>query len=377
MCTNFIAKDKCICDYSGDPSNGFTLLGASGCGKSTSIMLMLEQFPQLILHENKVFGRFLQIVYLKVNCLPNSNISALLDNIGTEIDKALRNTQPFYENEVKKCKRIGDKINKVCRLIEVFNIGALILDEIQLLDFDANKEASFESILAISNNTKIAIIAVGAKDAYAKMFPNLRTSRRTGMHIDASSHCSDKVFFDNLLTQIWKYQWFDQRLPAPSEEMRQELYRLSKGIIDQLIKIYIQMHLEYFQYKDRPVVDREYIYNIVCKYYPGTIIHLKNLPSSQSLDEKDAEQVSEKEIQCFNELKHVLSLIDKTYNDDSIMNAIKVASKRKVNADNQQIITAAYNHLSRFPSDARRNKPRKKLNHDEAKQELLDTVEEY
>ena len=90
MCTNFIAKDKCICDYSGDPSNGFTLLGASGCGKSTSIMLMLEQFPQLILHENKVFGRFLQIVYLKVNCLPNSNISALLDNIGTEIDKALQ-----------------------------------------------------------------------------------------------------------------------------------------------------------------------------------------------------------------------------------------------------------------------------------------------
>ena len=70
-------------------------------------------------------------------------------------------------------------------------------------------------------------------------------------------------------------------------------------------------------------------------------------------------------------------MIDKTYNDDSIMNAIKVASKRKVNADNQQIITAAYNHLSRFPSDARRNKPRKKLNHDEARQKLLDTVEKY
>jgi hypothetical protein len=48
-----------------------------------------------------------------------------------------------------------------------------------------------------------------------------------------------------------------------------------------------------------------------------------------------------------------------------------------VNADNKQIITAAYNHLTRYPSDARRNKPRKKLNHDEAKQELLDTVEEY
>ena len=65
---------KSISDNSGDPSNGFTLLGASGCGKSPSIKMMLDQFPQLIIHKNRSYGEFVQIVYLKVNCLPNSNL---------------------------------------------------------------------------------------------------------------------------------------------------------------------------------------------------------------------------------------------------------------------------------------------------------------
>ena len=95
--------------------------------------MILDQFPQLIVHKDLEIGQLLQIVYGKVNCLLNSNISGLLDNIGAEVDKILHNTIPIYENEVKKARNIGAKVNVVSSLIEIFNIGALILDEIQLL----------------------------------------------------------------------------------------------------------------------------------------------------------------------------------------------------------------------------------------------------
>lgn len=134
--------------------------------------MIIDQFPQLIVHKDLEIGQLLQIVYMKVNCLPNSNILGLLDNIGAEVDKILHNTSPIYEDEVKKARNIGAKVNVVSRLIEIFNIGALILDEIQLLDFSANKEATFESILAITNNTKVSVIAIGTEDAHGKMFPN-------------------------------------------------------------------------------------------------------------------------------------------------------------------------------------------------------------
>lgn len=44
--------------------------------------MILDQFPQLIVHKDLEIGQLLQIVYIKFNCLPNSNISGLLDNIG-------------------------------------------------------------------------------------------------------------------------------------------------------------------------------------------------------------------------------------------------------------------------------------------------------
>lgn len=372
---NELSGLKSVSDDSGDPSNGFTLLGASGCGKSSSIKMMLDQFPQLILHKDKSYGEFLQIVYLKVNCLPNNNLSALLDSIGKEIDKVLHNSVPVYENEIKRAKTIGNKVNKVCSLIEVFSIGALILDEIQLLNFDSNKETSFESILAISNNTKIAIIAVGTEDAYAKMFPNLRTSRRTGMRIDASAYCRDKAFFINALSWIWRFQWFDEQLPQPTQEIYDEFYSLTKGIIDQVIKIYIQMHLDYLQNEERPCIDKDYIANIVTKYYPGTVAHLKKLPMKPTkISSEDV--LTLKEMQCVEELKRVLAITKKVYNKESIANAIKKAAKKTKNMSVQDIVTDAYQILLKSPSDERRQKPavKKKIDHEKEKDELLKTV---
>ncbi len=61
---------------------------------------------------------------------------------------------------------------KVCELIEKFSIGTIVLDEIQLINFNSNKENSYEGLLGIVNKTKIALSVVGTDEAYKKLFRN-------------------------------------------------------------------------------------------------------------------------------------------------------------------------------------------------------------
>ena len=44
------------------------------------------------------------------------------------------------------------------------------MDEIQLIDFNSTKENSFESLLLLTNETKVAFVVIGTEDAYEKMF---------------------------------------------------------------------------------------------------------------------------------------------------------------------------------------------------------------
>ena len=60
-------------DPASDANTGLALLGYSGCGKSSSLEILLSHYPQVIYHYDEHGGRYPQIVYLAVNCIPNSN----------------------------------------------------------------------------------------------------------------------------------------------------------------------------------------------------------------------------------------------------------------------------------------------------------------
>ena len=90
---------------SADATNaGFSLIGYSGCGKSSAIKTLVSHYPQVIMHHRDEIDRFPQIVYLVVNCVANSNFAALYEGIGDAIDKALGNIVPVYAQEIAKTK---------------------------------------------------------------------------------------------------------------------------------------------------------------------------------------------------------------------------------------------------------------------------------
>ena len=270
---------------SADSTNaGFSLIGYSGCGKSSAIQTLLARYPQTIIHTIDKYNKYIQIVYLVVNCVPNSNFAALYEGIGNAIDKALGNIQPVYATEIAKTSTLGKKLEKVRALIEKFGIGIIIFDEIQLIDFEHSRDNSFESLMTLSNRTKVAMAVVGTEDARDKMFKELRTSRRIGTVINGNQYCENKKFFYFLVSQLFQYQWFDEPVKV-TDELVEAFFDVTKGIVDQLIGIYSCMHYDYLERKIRPTIDADYVREVANRYYPGIQRVLADLESVEAARE--------------------------------------------------------------------------------------------
>ncbi len=268
---------KLVGDTYSSANAGFSLLGCSGCGKSASLKILLSHYPQVIMHYDGKYGRHPQIVYLVVNCVANSNFSALYASIGNAIDRALGITTGVYQRLIESRRSLGDKAEKIRELVETFAIGMIILDEIQLIDFKSTKENSFESLMTLTNRTKVAIAVVGTEDAYGKMFLHLRTARRLGNTIFGNLYCDNTEYFAFLAKKVFAYQWFDEPVTLTSS-MIDALYHNTHGIIDQLIGLCMYLNLDYISSKKRPTVDAAYINKTAKKHYRGV---------QQLLDELD------------------------------------------------------------------------------------------
>lgn len=220
----YAASNILVGDSSASTDAGFSLIGYSGCGKSSEIQMFVSYYPQVIMHTTENGEYFPQITYLVVNCIPNSNFSALYDGIGDAIDKALGNIKPIYSAEIMKIRTLGAK---------------------------------------------------------AKMFKTLRTARRVGNVINGNMYCTDRNFFCFLVNELFRYQWFDKPVTV-SEEITDALYDVTKGIVDQLISIYIYMNIDFLNRKKKPEINSKYIYAVTNKHFAGLRDVLENLDSDFS-----------------------------------------------------------------------------------------------
>ena len=279
-------SDSILVGNEGDATNsGFSLIGYSGCGKSSAIGILTSYYPQVIMHSDGEGRYFPQIVYLVVNCVSNSNFAALYESIGNAIDKAFGNVEPVYAKEIARTNGLGKKAEKVRSYIEKFAIGIIIFDEIQLIDFDHVRENSFDSLMTMANRTKVAVAVVGTEDAREKMVFELRTTRRIGNLINGNAYCGNIKFFQVLVEQLFRYQWFDKPVDL-TPEIIEKLYDITKGIVDQLISVYSAMHYDYLQRKTKPKINEEYIEKVFQKFYPGLQDILENLEASSIAEEE-------------------------------------------------------------------------------------------
>lgn len=267
--------------HSGEATNGFAMLGLSGSGKSTAMNIILDHYPQVIIHDFPE-ERIVQIVYLYVTCEPNSNFNSLYESIAKAIDTALGNGNCIYQNMIARMNKggLGAKSQKIRELIEKFSIGVIILDEIQNIDLKSTKENSLEALLTINNVTHVGLGVLGTEEAFSDLFSKERTIRRFSAYIPASRYTENKDVFANIINALFLMNVFKGNVTVDSAII-DAFYEETQGVISHAVLLYFYLVKDYIRRKENVKITPEYVHHIgktkrkiihdtICQYSKST-----------------------------------------------------------------------------------------------------------
>lgn len=267
---------RLVGDVGSATDSAFALIGLSGCGKSSAIKSVTSHYPQTIIHETEK-GEMAQILYIVVSCMPNSNFRALYATIGKAIDDALQ-INLYEEMLSRKRYSLAELQQLLTSLIETYAIGMIIFDEIQLMNFSSTKEASFETLLTLANQTKVAINIVGTNDSYDKILKHPRTVRRIGTFIDASFYCNSKKYASAyVLSTLSKYQLVKNEMVI-NDDLIEAFYKETNGIVSLMVSLFIAVQDDYIENDLKGPINGDYVVKVSKKYYPKIRQILKKGP---------------------------------------------------------------------------------------------------
>ena len=232
----------------GDGHTGFAFTGIGGCGKTTLVKRLLERYPKTIIHDTPE-GQYLQIVWIKTEPISNGDIHVFLDSIGKQIDKALMNTNQTYYNLIRSQRTLAEKTQKIIDLFRLFNVGILIIDEIQRFIVTRTRLDSFQTLMSMMNKTKTALMVLGTEEAYHKIFYEYYLARRFGSPYLASIYCADYKYFSGLVSTVMQTNWFRTEQEITPEIIK-TMYWVTKGIIERIISIWIDVQKKYVKLDD-------------------------------------------------------------------------------------------------------------------------------
>lgn len=255
-------------------TSGVALIGPTGCGKTSAKKLALAKYPTHIIHEFEGYGTYHQIVYLNAECPANSDLSTLFNTFGEALDRTLGNKTPWFATLMRKVSGVQAKVAYLCRLIEDFSIGALIIDECEHLNFKANSKTSYDAFITLINNTRVSIILVGQSEAIESMTGNAQVKRRIGTTLNAGYYCHNFGYFRLLVNEVVKYSWRTDEngklfSPPLTDDECRVLYSVCSGTISMLVKTWILVQ-QYGIRNDRwPKLTYEFVSGLLGKKSPG------------------------------------------------------------------------------------------------------------
>ena len=255
------------CEYKkieGQKTQGFTVIGISGGGKTTTLSSSLYNYPQVIYHTNEN-SRCLQIVYIKVECPADGSLKSFynscLEALGYAIGREIEGN--------KDKMTIGDKERLFKRLALRWNLGMIVIEEIQQLS--VKRVDTMNQFLTLANDTQIPIVYVGTFKALNRIFGvDFRLARRLGNEIIVRRYEKDEIW-DDMLEELWQFQWLKEYIPL-SQELNDAFYMETAGIIDRVINLFETLQLDAILMKTESIRDitPAYVKNVSMKYFSTT-----------------------------------------------------------------------------------------------------------
>ena len=211
-------------------SDSFTIIGASGIGKSTAISRALDLITANgIMEQNNPYVRIIPCVV--VQCPFDSSVKGLLLEILRKVDEQLGSK--YYQNALRVRCTTDMLIGSVSQ-VALNHIGLLVVDEIQNVVGSKYGKSLIGMLTQLINNSGISICMVGTPESTAFFEQAMQLARRSlGLQYGKLEY--DGYFHDFCKT-LYRYQYVGKR-SALTPAVIEWLYAHSAGVISVVVSL--------------------------------------------------------------------------------------------------------------------------------------------
>ena len=219
---------------------GFSILGISGIGKSTTVESILSLYPQVIRHtEYRGIPLFMhQVSWLKIDCSCDGSLKGLCMDFFRGLDDLLGTS--YSEQYSSRRATLDRMMTAMSRLCVSHNVGLLIIDEIQNL-CSAQKgvpEKVLNFFVTLVNTIGVPVIMIGTPKALSILQNEFQQAKRGSGQGDALwERMHNDASWELFCRAVWTYQYTKKRIPFTSG-MKDALYEEAQGIPFLAVHIY-------------------------------------------------------------------------------------------------------------------------------------------
>lgn len=219
-------------EYSGimGGSDSFTIIGASGIGKSSAISRAIT-----LITENRVIeveNPYTKIIpCICVQCPFDSSVKGMLLEILRKVDEMIESK--YYENALRARTTTDMLIGSVSQ-VALNHIGLLVVDEIQNVCNSKNGKSLVGMLTQLINNSGISICMVGTPESAVFFEQAVQLARRSlGLRYDVMEYGTD---FRNFCEIVFSYQYVKQKTEI-TDGIVEWLYEHSSGNISVVVSL--------------------------------------------------------------------------------------------------------------------------------------------
>lgn len=216
-------------------ASSMAISGISGAGKSTATNNLLNTYDRVLYHPEY---HILQVPWIKVDCPYDGSLAEFCESFFIALDKRL-NTN--YRKKYTSGKpRIGQMIANVANLCLIHAVGLVVIDEFQHMNLakSGGEKKMINFLVTLVNVVEVSIVLIGTPTALKLFASEFRQARRAS---GEGSIVWDRLpldeNWDDFVKELWQYQWL--KSPGKLDEvMINELYEISQGVPDILVKLF-------------------------------------------------------------------------------------------------------------------------------------------
>ena len=212
-------------------ADSYTIIGASGIGKSSAISRAISMITEnRIIETGKPYCKI--IPCLVVQCPFDSSVKGLLLEILRKTDEELGTD--YYHHAVKSRASTADVLIGTVSTIALNHIGLLVVDEIQNVANSKNGKSLVGMLTQLINNSGISICMVGTTESAVFFEQAMQLARRSlGLRYDTMEYGTDFKRFCGIL---FSYQYVKQRTEI-TDGVMEWLYEHTSGNISVVVSL--------------------------------------------------------------------------------------------------------------------------------------------